>query len=219
MQRLQLDISTPSLAAIVLAGGHSSRMGHDKALLPVAGVPMLQRVCQIALQCTPIVSVITPWGDRYRSILPAECHLIGEEWLVGQTHAHGPLLGFAQALATVRTEWVLLLACDLPYLQAPVLQASLRSLPTDAATIACLPKTSRGWEPLCGFYRTRCQSSLDRAIARGERSFQGWLADEPVAVLPISDPRMLLNCNTPADLHHAQASASRDRERGNSAYE
>ncbi len=52
-------ISTISLSAIVLAGGQSSRMGHDKALIEISGVPLLRRVCEAALQCTNQVYVVT----------------------------------------------------------------------------------------------------------------------------------------------------------------
>ena len=112
---------------------------------------------------------------------------------------HGPLVGFAQALAQVQTEWVLLLACDLPRLKAEVLQAGAGQL-NRVNEIAFLPKGDRGWEPLCGFYRTSCRPSLERSIAQGDRSFQRWLAGETVREWQGVDRAMLFNCNTPADL-------------------
>jgi molybdenum cofactor guanylyltransferase len=193
--------SADPIAAIVLAGGQSSRMGQDKALIPIAGVPMLQRVCQVALHCCPHVYVVTPWGDRYQSLLPPGCVLIPEIPLSNETEPHGPLVGFAQGLAQVQAEWILLLACDLPRLQTEVIQSWIAQLPAiDDSVMALLYRSPKAWDPLCGFYRRRCLATLNTYIAQGGRSFQGWLAGLTVQELTLSDDGMLFNCNTPQDL-------------------
>lgn len=185
------------VAAIVLAGGQSSRMGQDKALLDVDGVPLLQRVYEVAAKCASIVYVITPWPERYRSLnLPCI-------WLTEiQSHGapHGPLVGFAQGLAQVEADWVLLLACDLPRLQADVIQAWIEHLAADESIAAVLHHSEKGWEPLCGFYRRSCLPVLEQYIAEGGRSFQGWLTTQTVLALPLIASEMLFNCNTPEDL-------------------
>lgn len=192
---------TQLLSAIVLAGGQSSRMGRDKALIPLEGVPLLRRVCEVALNCTNEVYVVTPWPDRYQDILPDACRLIQEVSLPGETKSHGPLVGFAQGVAQIQTDWVLLLACDLPQLQVTVLQDWATHLEKTARdTIALLPRHPKGWEPLCGFYRRQCLPMLTQFINEGGRSFQHWLAQHPVQELPISNTQSLFNCNTPADL-------------------
>lgn len=189
-----------SLSAIVLAGGQSSRMGRDKALIPIAGVPLLQKVCKAALRCTTEVYVVTSWAERYQDIIPSSCRFIQEQPLSDEPKPHGPLVGFAQALAHVKTEWVLLLACDLPCLEGEILQKWCSELEHSGAAIALLPLGEKGWEPLCGFYRTSCLPGLNAAIDRGERSFQHWLAQEVVKEISVNDSTLLLNCNTPADL-------------------
>lgn len=194
------SMTMPSLAAIVLAGGQSRRMGQDKALLLISGVPLLRQVCEVALQCTPLVYVITFRPEVYRAIVPLSCHLLQERPSTGVTEPHGPLLGFAQALESIQTEWVLLLACDLPRLSHETLQQWAKELENTDDVIALLPRSHKGWEPLCGFYRTRCLVSLKAAIAQGERSFQHWLSQEAVKELPLDNTQMLFNCNTPEDL-------------------
>ncbi len=192
---------TVSLSAIVLAGGLSSRMGRDKALIALQGVPLLQQVCDIALNCVSNVYVVTPWPERYQDVLPKACRVIREVPLPGETQSHGPLVGFAQGLAQVETDWVLLLACDLPQLQVKVLQDWARGLEKTAEdAIALLPRNPKGWEPLCGFYRRQCLPMLNEFINQGGRAFQLWLAQYPVQELPVSDSQVLFNCNTPADL-------------------
>lgn len=192
---------TELLSAIILAGGQSSRMGQDKALISLQGVPLLRRVCQIALHCANEVYVVTPWPERYQDILPNACRLLQEVPLPGETRPHGPLVGFAQGLAQVKTDWVLLLACDLPQLQANVLQEWTTQLEkTDKNVMAVLPRHAKGWEPLCGFYRRQCLLMLTQFINEGGRSFQSWLAQHPVQELMIQDTQLLFNCNTPTDL-------------------
>ncbi|MBE9003509.1 molybdenum cofactor guanylyltransferase [Fortiea sp. LEGE XX443] len=193
------------LSAIVLAGGKSSRMGQDKALLLVKGVPLLQRVCNIAAACSDTVYVVTPWPERYQYLPLPHCQFIQEVPLLGaignEPLNHGPLVGFAQGLAQVQTDWVMLLACDLPKLQVEVLQAWVAELDSNSIgdAIAALAHHTKGWEPLCGFYRRRCLPQLLDFINQGGRSFQQWLQQHPVKVLPLPAADMLLNCNTPED--------------------
>ncbi|MEH2299228.1 MAG: molybdenum cofactor guanylyltransferase [Nostoc sp.] len=197
-----MTIDSPSkLTAIVLAGGKSSRMRQDKALIPIQGVPLLQRVCGIAQSCADAVYVVTPWPERYQDLLLPGCQFIREVPLSKESLAHGPLVGFSQGLAEVQTEWVLLLACDLPRLRVEVLQDWVTRLDSvgDNA-IAALADHPKGWEPLCGFYRHRCLPQLLEFINGGGRSFQQWLRQYPVEVLPLAEPEMLFNCNTPQDL-------------------
>ncbi|MEM6449885.1 MAG: NTP transferase domain-containing protein [Cyanobacteria bacterium P01_D01_bin.105] len=108
----------PSLSAMILAGGHSRRMGTDKALLSRPdGQLLLTRTAQIAQTLTSEVVVITPWPERYKAILPPPTKLLKE-----QPHQRGPLGGFLQGWADIRSDWCLLLACDLPQLESEPLR-------------------------------------------------------------------------------------------------
>ncbi|MBD2567153.1 molybdenum cofactor guanylyltransferase [Anabaena lutea] len=186
-----------NLTAIVLAGGKSSRMGEDKALISIQGIPLLPRVCNVAKSCTDTIYIVTPWPERYQHLSLPRCEFIQEN----PSDTQGPLVGFAQGLEKVKTEWVLLLACDLPNLRVEVLQDWVKRLDTvEEENIAYLVKNTKGWEPLCGFYRSRCLPLLLNFINQGGRSFQKWLKQYPVKVLPLSEPDILFNCNTPEDV-------------------
>jgi molybdopterin-guanine dinucleotide biosynthesis protein A len=204
------------ITAIVLAGGQSSRMGQDKALLPMRGVPMLQHVCAIAQQCCSSVIVVTSWPDRYRAIAPG-CEFITETWLPGATESPGPMVAFAQALDGISdetsdgksgetsTDWILLLACDLPQLQEDVIRQGIDCLPElDAAILAFVPWDEQRWHPLCGFYRRRCVEGLKEFMSQGGRSFQRWLTQLQSQAMAQAwqptRPEILFNCNTPDDL-------------------
>lgn len=196
-----------SVSAIILAGGQSRRMGRDKALLTTRnGQSLLARTVRMARLLTPSVWIVTPWPERYRRQMlsasefdPAfELQFVQEQL---STPPHGPLVGFAQGWEKVSSDWCVLLACDLPYLEGAVLQDwwdELRVM-TGALPMASLVPGSKGWEPLCGFYHRRCLPGLHRYLLKGGRSFQGWLATVPVSPYDKVPQQMLFNCNTPQD--------------------
>ena len=182
------------IAVIVLAGGQSSRMGRDKALLEIEGKCLLERSCEVAANLTSEVYVLTAWPDRYRSTLSKKC-----QFLVEYNPGSGPLIALTQGLTQITTEWILLLACDLPLLDVQIIQhwaSHLTAVPP--STLAVVPYQNSRWEPLCGFYRQQSLSSLQSFIEKGGRSFQVWL--NQIAVVPLSvaerEAVMLSNCNT-----------------------
>jgi molybdenum cofactor guanylyltransferase len=188
------------LTAVILAGGQSRRMGRDKALLPIdplAAEPndsmtLLQQTCAVAKSCTDQVLVL--------SAIPYDLPL-GCQWIAEDPPYQGPLKAFAGCLEQIESEWFLLLACDLPYLDAQVLQQWIRDLPqVPTRAIAYLAPQTKGWECLCGFYRQQCQQSLRDFIVAGGDSFQAWLRDQEVQAIPKVEPSMLINWNSPVDL-------------------
>jgi molybdenum cofactor guanylyltransferase len=169
-------------------------MGQDKALLAINGESLLQRTTDLGLAVSRSVLVVTAWPDRYKALVTTDCR-----WVIDEQSA-GPLVGFAQGLTAVETDWVLVLSCDLPNLDAATIASWIEDLAAiPAGTIAYLPQGAKGWEPLCGFYRSTCRESLQTFIDAGGRSFQRWLATQSVAVLPVNNPEILANCNTAED--------------------
>ena len=182
------------IAVIVLAGGQSSRMGQDKALLEIAGKSLLQRACEVAVVVTSQVYVLTAWPDRYRSTLTEE-----SQFLVEYNPGSGPLVALTQGLTEIATDWILLLACDLPLLDAQIIQNWVNQLTNfPQSTLAVVPYQNSRWEPLCGFYRQQSLPSLQSFIDQGGRSFQAWLDQISAIPLPVGEREsvMLSNCNT-----------------------
>jgi molybdenum cofactor guanylyltransferase len=191
-----------SLSVIILAGGRSRRMGQDKALLKLStGRPLLYQTAQIAQQISSEVVVITPWPERYPAAVPPAVRLIKETTnSQNSSELGGPLGGFLQGWAQIQSDWCLLLACDLPYLEGAALQQWWNWLQVQRPVpLASLTTGSKGWEPLCGYYHRDCLPQLRRYLASGQRSFQTWLAAMPVAEYHHLPQSLLFNCNTPAD--------------------
>lgn len=208
-----MSLSAPASAvALVLAGGESCRMGTDKALMPWHGEPLLQRTCRVALTCTDTVYVVTPWGERYRSLLSPMVQIWPDATPPTPAGRRpGPLVALASVVMALAThpparspQWVLALACDMPHLdQVPLShwRSHLAHLPP--SVLAYVPRRGKYWEPLCGFYRLACGVSWQAYLATGQRSFQGWLNQLPpsaTAAPPDVDPTGLINLNAPEDI-------------------
>ncbi|MEL6135992.1 MAG: molybdenum cofactor guanylyltransferase [Cyanobacteria bacterium J06628_6] len=191
--------------ALILAGGLSTRMGQDKALLSYAGQTLLGQTCTAALACTHDVHVFTPWPDRYRAHVPAGVTLHFEPRAAGT--APGPLVALSQALGCLTSAdgWLLLLACDWWGLSGSVLVQGRQQLSSlSVETVAYLPRSAKGWEPLHGFYRlSHLRQRLPAIIAQGTSAFQPWLARETVTEWLLAKP-VPMNCNTLADWQRAQ---------------
>lgn len=190
------------IVALVLAGGKSSRMGRDKALLTIGNSTLLSHVCNVAQESVNCVYAIAPWVETYRSFVPSQVRLLSETITITDAESNCPLIGFYQGLQQIKSDagWILLLACDLPNIQVSTIKKWCEYLPqVTAEQIALVPRSSKGYDPLCGFYRSSCLPLLAQYIAQGGRSFQGWLNQHPVAELPVSDRSVLFNCNTPQD--------------------
>ena len=188
----------PPIATLILAGGKSSRMGTDKALVNYQGKPMLQRVYQVAAACTEQIYVLTPWIERYQNILPSDC-----QYLIESQPGKGPVNGLSEGFEQISADWILLLACDLPLLNVEIIQSWINKLPQiPTSTLALVPQRSDIWEPMCGFYRQEVKTELDTFLKKGKRSFQELLSGIEVEALNIDENAdlMLFNCNYPGDL-------------------
>lgn len=200
-----METSLIDLETLILAGGKSSRMGQDKALLMVNNQPLLLNTYSIAQQVSNKVSVITSTVEKYQNLLPFNCNFIRES-----NPYQGVLMAFAEGLRYVESQWVFLLACDLPFLTVKEIEFWFTQLSTininkDGFSsekedyIAFLPQTEKGWDCLCGFYRADCLGSLNAYLKEGNRSFQKWLNRENIYPLAIQNKQVLFNCNTPED--------------------
>ncbi|HXN29086.1 MAG TPA: molybdenum cofactor guanylyltransferase [Candidatus Acidoferrales bacterium] len=197
-----------SIAGFILAGGESSRMGVDKGLLEIAGVPMIARAARLveSVVGSPVVVVGTP--EKYRGLgLPA----IADDW-----PGCGPLGGIATALRASDAEWNLIVACDLPYLTRTWLEYLLQRARDSAeeAVVArnLTPANRRGAEPLCAMYQKGSEPELRRALERGVRKVTDGLAELRVEMIEPakwkgfdSDGLLFKNVNTPADYEQAKA--------------
>ncbi|HWF46300.1 MAG TPA: molybdenum cofactor guanylyltransferase [Bryobacteraceae bacterium] len=180
-------------AGFVLVGGRSSRMGCDKALLPWNAEPLVEQVAKTVERAAGNVILIGS-PERYRE-LRREC-------LPDIHPGLGPLAGIEAALASGRGDWNLIVACDMPGLDAGWLSKLLET--AEAGNLACIAARDGAGilHPLCAVYRKDCLSVVERAIARNRPRAQDLLKDLEAA--PFDFPAMISNVNTPEEWIHWQ---------------
>ena len=148
-----------NVAAFVLAGGASRRMGRDKALLALNGVPMVVRMARLAEPHIASVMVVGP-PERYASL---GLFVVSDRW-----PGIGPLGGIATALSVSSADWDLILGCDLPFLTTKWI-AWLIARALESPAQAVVPESRRGLEPLAAIYRKDCGLAFSTALKRGVR--------------------------------------------------
>jgi molybdopterin-guanine dinucleotide biosynthesis protein A len=162
------------VAAAVLAGGVSRRMGRDKATMPVGGSPLAVRVLAAAARVADPVVLVAPVGHRARGLVAAEGGAGGVTAGVVTDPGDGPLAALAAALAALDAGHVLVLAGDHPGLRVELL-AHLVSLRGRAEAVAC--RRGGRLEPLVAVYQRGPALAAARArLGGGDRSLRGLLA-------------------------------------------
>jgi molybdenum cofactor guanylyltransferase len=188
------------LAAAVLAGGASRRMGRDKATMPVGGVELARQAIAAAARLAEPVVLVAPQGHPAAALAPAA----GASWVADP--GRGPLEALAAALHAVDAPWVLLLAADHPLL-LPALLDLLVAGREGFEAVAC--RRGPRLEPLVAVYqRAAALAAAEAMLAAGaDRSLRGLLGalrtrvlEEPEWRRVDPDGASFVDLDDPADL-------------------
>jgi len=188
---------TASLHGLVLAGGFSRRMGHDKTALKIHprtqvehGISLLSTFCEAVyvsvrpeqdsdtrFQAWPRIQDLHPGSGPLGAIVSAQTYLPDVAWLV--------------------------LACDLPFVNDQVLSHLLSHRDPDRAATCYRSTYDRLPEPLCAIYETASAAMIHDYFTNGCRCPRKALIDIDAYELDQPFPWALDNINTPEDLDSA----------------
>lgn len=184
-----------TIAAFILAGGESRRMGTDKSQLMLGGESFLERIAAKLATVTKDVAVVGK-PARHSTTLRHVPDVYPKWGALGGVHA---------ALASCTADWCLIVACDFPFVTAELF-ARLASLRENYEAV--VPVQSDGIpQPLCAFYQTSaCRERAEHLINSGERKpialLQSvrtrWVPFDEIQNLPGAE-RFFDNINTPED--------------------
>lgn len=201
------------ISVVILAGGISRRLGRDKAAEPFGHETMLRRVVRRASESVgsnDVVIVVANIGQSERA--PAD---IPHRLMLDSFPGSGTLGGIYTGLEAARNEWALVVACDLPFLSAPLLgyMAGLRE-----AVDGVVPVTGGRPEPTHALYSQRCIPAISERLQAGQLKAAGFLDLVRVRYVDEGearrfDPELLsfFNINHPEDLAQAIEIAARRR--------
>ncbi|MBQ9269989.1 MAG: molybdenum cofactor guanylyltransferase [Oscillospiraceae bacterium] len=177
---------------VILAGGQSSRMGRDKALLPIAEGTFLSRLIEIYRDR---FSVFVSVGEADRFPHP------GAGEITDLRPGMGPLAGLEAAFLKTDADLVFLTATDLPFGTVKLAELLLERIGDRDACL--IRRRDGGLEPAFAVYRRSCLPAVQSCLDTGRRSVRGLLEHLSVRyveedALPGFDlDRMLMNINTP----------------------
>ncbi|RLM50639.1 molybdenum cofactor guanylyltransferase [Halorubrum sp. Atlit-28R] len=213
----------------ILAGGRSTRFGDaDKAVAPIAGVPMIRRVAdRLAGADDPV----PPGADRASggdpvvdefvvNCRPDQREALAEalsgvtlpvRWALDEEPDLGPLAGIRNACRAATDPYAAVVACDMPFVD-PSFLAALRELAGEPDVEAVLPRLDDRWfQTTQAVYATEpAAEACDRALDQGERKVlamvdrvrEAVVDDE--AIRSLTTDRTFANVNTRADLDEAE---------------
>lgn len=206
--------NTASFTVVIQAGGSSSRMGQDKALMPFRGQPLIARLVERlrggASGHPPgfEIVIVSNHPEAYRFLgVPLHTDLLP---------GAGALGGLLTALEVAHSPLIAVVACDMPFLNPRLLLAQRALLLGEDADVV-IPRSPDGLEPLHAVYRrSACLPAVRAALEAGERRMIAWFPAVRVREMFIQeisaiDPGGLsfTNVNSPEEFDRAEQEAAR----------
>ena len=201
VNRTLMPIVPPKIAAFILAGGASRRMGRDKALLPFAGRPLLLHLVNLVAPLAESVVVLGP-PLRYEHL----CRPLGVPVYDDLSEGIGPLAGIENALNRSASDWNLFLACDMPFVNVDWIQHLIGEARSQPAEVLCVSSALRGEgniikpSPLCACWHKHALPHIRQSLATGSRRVQDLLGVLHTRFVFPAEPSLLANWNSPTDV-------------------
>lgn len=187
------------VTAFVLAGGKSSRMGQDKALLRMpSGVTLLQHIVATAKLVADNVALLGS-GEKYRDV-------VDDVEIVEDVYRDcGPLGGIHAALSSTSTDLNLVIATDMPNVSVELLRFLIqRARSTDR--VVTIPRVGELLQPLCAVYRQSFLFTAEQALRTGRYRINTAISEVSIDVIGEAElfaagfgAELFANANTPEE--------------------
>ena len=197
-------------SGVVLAGGLSRRLGRDKAVEPIGGEPLIQRVISRLSQVSGQTVVVVNEPARATALPIPESATLAVDIYPNK----GSLGGIFTGLSAAVNDWAFVVSCDMPFLNTALL-SHMSSLREGFDVVA--PLIGNRPEPTHALYHKVCLPHIRRRLEAGELKISGFFNEVRVryvseAELDGTDPERLsfFNVNTQEDLDRAHRLAARE---------
>lgn len=144
---------------IILAGGKSSRMGQNKALLPIRGKTVIEHITSELAQVTDRLLIVTNSFADYQFL---KIPMVEDHW-----KEKGPLAGIQAGLQASDTDENLVVACDMPFISTTLATYLFDQLADDDVE-AVVPNLDGQLHPLFAVYRKRVAEVVGEALQKDE---------------------------------------------------
>ncbi len=185
------------VTGVILAGGKSSRMGSNKALLPYRGGRFIESIYRQLSGLFDEVIVVTNTPDQYAFL---GCRMVPDIY-----QDMGALAGLHAGLTNSSTPHIFAVACDMPYLNDSLIRTLVARRHQGDVII---PESDDGLEPLHAVYCRSCISTMEAALEAGKRRLISFFPEIRATIIPgdtvrFVDPDLdsFRNINTPRDYY------------------
>jgi molybdopterin-guanine dinucleotide biosynthesis protein B/molybdopterin-guanine dinucleotide biosynthesis protein len=186
------SLTFPDVTGVILAGGRSSRMGRDKAVLELGGVSFFERILSVFRSLFPHVLIAGDRPDLAAPDLPC----------FPDRYPGSALGGLYTGLLAAETPYVFVAACDMPCPDPELIRAILAQR---SGYDVVVPQTPAGLEPLFALYGKACLEPMRTLLEAKNYRVYDFYPEVRVrylesAALPPGWERALINVNTPEEL-------------------
>ena len=179
------------MTAIIFAGGKSSRMGKDKALLPFAGYSTLSEFQYNKLSSLFDTVYISSKEDKFDFEATVITDLYEE---------NSPLVGIISVFEALEADEVFILSVDAPFVNEEVIEKLLNHNKEFDAVIA---KSTSGTQPLCGVYRRSILPLAQKHLKEGDHRLNNLLREADTQFVSFKDDTPFINLNHPHEYENA----------------
>ncbi|WP_167553162.1 molybdenum cofactor guanylyltransferase [Evansella clarkii] len=183
---------------IVLSGGKSSRMGRNKALLPIEGKAMIQRIFDSLGEEFSDRILVTNRPEEYAPLLPDDVKIVSDVY-----PGSGPLSGIHAGLLASAAEYNVVAACDMPYVSKHVAELLVKK---SQGFDAVVPRFNRMRQPLFAVYHKSVAGEIEGILEGNDFRVNNlwkklntlWLEEDDLSTIPEIE-RAFLNINNPEE--------------------
>lgn len=179
------------IGCAILAGGKSSRMGTDKALLELDGKTFIRKLCE---ELDDFEEKIIARGNR-ENIGDISWNVIPDRYF-----ECGPIGGLHAVLSVCQSEVMFCVSCDMPFLQRSLVEELCKYMNDNTDAVIAVTQDGRK-HPLCGLYRKSVGSVLEAQILTGNYRMMTVLDKIKANYVTITsqNTQQLKNINTPQE--------------------
>ena len=200
--------SKTKMAAIILAGGKSIRMGENKAFIEVDGVPIISRIYSLFKELFEEVIIVTNQKDLFKNL--------DSRIYTDLVPDKGALGGLYTGIFFSSFQYSFCVACDMPFIKKALVQYLIKNTKDEDVIV---PRTSDGLQPLHAIYSKNCLEPIRKIIERGKYKIIDFYRLVRVKIveendfLPLDPFReSFINVNTPEELLYIREGKELQRE-------
>ncbi|MEK7850719.1 MAG: molybdenum cofactor guanylyltransferase [Deltaproteobacteria bacterium] len=190
-----MGIKKADVTGVILAGGKSSRMGKNKALLEIGGERIIDKTVSLFKSLFKEVILVTNTPEEYAGL---DVKVVTDIF-----PGKGSLGGIYTGLTYASCDYSFIVSCDMPFLKRELIEYLINI--KDGFDVV-VPKLRSGYEPLHAVYSRECLKPIEALIKRDDLRIIGFypkvrvkeVSEDELAPF-ISEPFPFININTPED--------------------